>query len=139
MRHLADTSFLVALTNPRERHHGACVDIAQSARAQIAVPITVLPEAAYLLHARIGHAVMRAFLAELSQPSWEILGVEVADLARSNEILAQYADSELDFVDATLVALAERLNITTILTLDQRHFRAVRPRHSPHFEILPRA
>lgn len=137
MRLLADTSFLIALTNTRERHHGACVDVAQAARAQIAVPITVLPEAAYLLYARIGHAVMRAFLAELSRPNWEILGVEGVDLARSNEILAQYADSELDFVDATLVAVAERLNITTILTLDQRHFRAVRPRHTPHFQILP--
>ncbi len=136
-RLLADTSFLVALTNPREEHHVACVQIAQTVSGQISVPVTVLSEATYLLHSHIGHAVMRVFLQEISRPSWEILGLETDDLMRSHAVLTQYADSELDFVDATLVALAERLSITTILTLDRRHFHVVRPRHRTHFELLP--
>jgi predicted nucleic acid-binding protein len=43
----------------------------------------------------------------------------------------------VDFVDATIAAVAERLNITRILTLDQRDFQIIRPKHSDYFEILP--
>jgi hypothetical protein len=49
----------------------------------------------------------------------------------------QYADSRLDFVDATVIAVAEDANISTILTLDRRDFRMVRPQHTSAFELLP--
>ena len=50
----------------------------------------------------------------------------------------QYADMQLDFVDATVTAIAERLeDIRRILTVDQRDFRAIRPVHCTHFEVLP--
>ena len=59
------------------------------------------------------------------------------DLERVNQILEQYADSQLDFVDAVIVSIAERLRITCVLTLDHRHFSIMRPRHCDYFEILP--
>ena len=59
------------------------------------------------------------------------------DLKRVNQILEQCADSQLDFVDAVIVAIAERLRITRILTLDRRDFSIMRPRHCDYFEILP--
>ena len=59
------------------------------------------------------------------------------DLERVNQILEQYADSQLDFVDAVIVAIAERLRITRVLTLDRRDFSIMRPRHCDYFEILP--
>ena len=59
------------------------------------------------------------------------------DLERVNQILEHYADSQLDFVDAVIVAIAERLRITRILTLDRRDFSIMRPRHCDYFEILP--
>lgn len=43
----------------------------------------------------------------------------------------------VDFVDITLAAVAERLGIRQILTLDQRDFRILRPRHCEHFELAP--
>ncbi|MFN4862237.1 MAG: VapC toxin family PIN domain ribonuclease, partial [Pseudanabaena sp.] len=45
--------------------------------------------------------------------------------------------SQLDFVDAVIVAIAERLRITRVLTLDRRDFSIMRPRHCDYFEILP--
>jgi uncharacterized protein len=51
--------------------------------------------------------------------------------------LTKYADSRIDFVDASVMAVAERLSITTILTLDQRDFRLFRPPHCQSFELLP--
>ena len=80
---------------------------------------------------------MRAFIQNLQDPIWQIEQVQPQDWARVDELLSQYADARLDLVDATLVAAAERLNIETILTLDQRDFRMIRPKHVDYFSILP--
>ena len=53
------------------------------------------------------------------------------------ELVEVYADFPLGTTDAAVIAVAERLNITEIATLDHRHFRAVRPRHSNAFTLLP--
>ena len=44
---------------------------------------------------------------------------------------------KLDFVDATIVTLAERLDIQKILTVDVRDFRTIRPKHCAYFDIVP--
>lgn len=51
--------------------------------------------------------------------------------------MEQYADSRIDWVDCTIAAMAERLRITRILTLDQRHFRILRPTHTAAFDLKP--
>ena len=51
--------------------------------------------------------------------------------------MRQYADSNIGFVDASIVAVAERLDIRKVLTLDRRHFGVIRPRHCPALDILP--
>ncbi len=53
------------------------------------------------------------------------------------ELMEQYADNGLGGVDASLVAVAERLELDTIATLDQRHFRVIRPKHVDTFKIVP--
>jgi len=58
-------------------------------------------------------------------------------MARTVEILKQYADANIGFVDASLVAVAERLGINTIFTTDRRHFSLIKPAHSPAFTLLP--
>lgn len=137
MRVLVDTSFLVSLVNPKEKHHTACAITARKLEAQLVVPATVIPEAAYLIYARMGHPTMRAFIQQMQQPTWEMELVYLADLARSSELMAQYADNDIDFVDTTIVSIAERLKVQQILTLDRRHFSVVRPQHTSHFELLP--
>ena len=59
------------------------------------------------------------------------------DVERVAEILEQYRDSRVDFVDATVMAVAERVMCKTILTLDQRDFRVFRPRNLEYFDLLP--
>jgi uncharacterized protein len=59
------------------------------------------------------------------------------DLIRVHQLLAQYADNQLDFTDAAIVATAERLNITRVYTLDLRDFSIIRPSHFDYFELLP--
>ena len=80
---------------------------------------------------------MRRFLYELLASEVVLESIDRTDLRRIGEILEQYADSRLDFVDAAIIAIAERRDVTRVLTLDHRDFAMVRPRHCAHFEILP--
>jgi len=63
--------------------------------------------------------------------------LQADDWARIAELTDKYADHPLGGIDASLVALAERLNIDTIATLDHRHFHAVRPKHVEAFTLVP--
>jgi len=63
--------------------------------------------------------------------------LDAADLVRMAELPAQYADLPLGAVDASVVAVAERLGVITLLTIDRRHFSVVRPRHADAFSLLP--
>ena len=58
-------------------------------------------------------------------------------MERAAEILEQYDDNNIDLVDAVIVAMAERLEIAKILTVDRRHFGVFKPKHCAAFEILP--
>lgn len=51
--------------------------------------------------------------------------------------MRSYADLRLGRTDASLIALAERLGVTTIATLNRRDFAVVRPRHVKAFELIP--
>ena len=80
---------------------------------------------------------MRRFLKHLVAGEIILEAIDFTDLQRVTEILDEYADSQLDFVDATIIAIAERRNISRILTLDRRDFTIVRPKHCVSFDILP--
>jgi hypothetical protein len=136
---LVDTSFLFALINDNDRHHTTCVETARTITGRLIIPLTVLPEIAYLLDSRLGHHVMRQFIRQITQSVWTLVVPDTTDLIRAAAVLDQYQDSRLDFVDATLVAIAERLHIEQILTLDRRHFQLIRPSHCPAFKLLPAA
>jgi uncharacterized protein len=101
------------------------------------LPITVLPEICYMLDSRLGHQAMRRSLSNIFVSDINIEQVTKADLQRTHSILTEYAVARIDFVDATLMSVAERMGVTCVLTLDQRHFRLFRPRHCPAFELLP--
>lgn len=60
-----------------------------------------------------------------------------ADYSRVRELCTQYNDFPLGFVDAAVVAITERLGELKLATLDHRHFRVVRPRHTASLTLLP--
>ena len=94
-----------------------------------------MAEAAYVLASRHGPRIEAAFLRGLTD--LEIVAPTAADLVRMADIVEQYADLPLGATDASIVALAERLGAETIITLDQRHFSVIRPRHVERFRLLP--
>lgn len=80
---------------------------------------------------------MRRFVAGLSASDIEIVEPDKAGLSRIVELLDRYADNQLDYTDAAIISIAERLAITRIATYDRRDFSVVRPRHCTYFEPLP--
>jgi predicted nucleic acid-binding protein len=54
------------------------------------------------------------------------------------QLVRQYAGFPLGVADASVIAIAERLKVAQVATIDHRHFRAVRPEHCAAFELLPR-
>ena len=132
-----DTSFLFDLTDLTDRNHDRVLAAVQSINEPLLLPSVVLPEVCYLIASRLGHNAMRKFIANLVVSGIQIESMTEKDLERVNQILEQYADSQLDFVDAVIVSIAERLGITRVLTLDRRDFSIMRPRHCDCFEILP--
>lgn len=137
MSAILDTSFLLALSNPNDTNHKQVIGVARKLREPLILPISVLPEVCYLLASRVNHAAMRQLLQQLTKSETSLEVIDYTDLKRVNEILQQYSDSRLDFVDATIVAIAERRNITRILSLDRRDYTMIRPKHCPFFELLP--
>jgi len=136
MASIGDTSFVVSVAIESDHYHKACLTVYREER-EIYLLQPALAEIAYLLRRERGNEMVARFLAGLRTSKYKVLSLEEADIDRIAELLRQYADSCIDLVDASVIAVAERLEITRILTLDQRDFRIVRPRHSQYFELLP--
>jgi uncharacterized protein len=136
METVADTGFIVALLNQTDSRHQDVLPI-YIRQQTIWFPQTVLAEVAYLLGRDAGINTVVAFLNGLPKSRFRLITLTDFDLERVAKILAQYTDSRIDFVDASVMAVAERYGIAKILTLDQRDFRLFRPQHCQAFELLP--
>ena len=136
-RAMLDTGFLYAVFDADDLHHQPAVQTLVGWHGELLLPTAVLVELAYLLQSRLGHATMRSIMQRLMQQSLYMISIAPPDLLRINNLLTQYADAELDFVDATIVTLAERYQIQHIFTVDRRDFSIIRPQHCDFFEILP--
>jgi uncharacterized protein len=66
-----------------------------------------------------------------------LVQLTAADLGRIAELVDTYTSLPLGSVDASVIALTERLELTDVATLDHRHFSVVRPRHVDALRLLP--
>lgn len=132
---VVDTGPLYAAVDADDADHAACVAALTDRRYRLVVPALVVAEATYLVGSRLGPAVEAVFLRGLS-----VLDVDAPlpdDWARIAELVEQYADFPLGGTDASVLALAERLGAEVVITLDRRHFGAVRPRHCEALRLVP--
>jgi uncharacterized protein len=132
---LLDTGVLYALADRGDAWHARARALLSSARDPLLTPITVIPEVTYLLATRIGDHAELAFVRSLADGEIGIEPVDAIVCTRAQELMVEYP--AIGFVDATLVAIAERLKLLKIATTDRRHFSAIRPRHTQHFALVP--
>jgi uncharacterized protein len=134
---LLDTSGLLAAIDGSQHDHAAAADVIRTSDGPLLLSPFVLAELDYLLATRISVVAELAFLDQVASGAYRLEPMDLSDVSRAVEVIAQYRDLELGLADASIVVLAERHGTVDILTLDRRHFRAVEgPRGKP-FRILP--
>lgn len=134
---LLDTSGLLAALDESQRHHFECAKVLQEAPPPLLLSPFVLAELDYLLMRHLGRRAQGALLEEIARGAYRLEGFDAADVARAKEVIEKYEDLDVGLADASLVVLAERHTISEVLTLDQRHFRALRFARRRRFRILP--
>ena len=132
---LLDTGILYALADADDDWHDRARSWVEECGELLIVPVTVLPEVTYLLHTRLDARAELAFVQSVAGGELETEELRRPDLTRCVDIMRRYP--EIGFVDATVVAMAERLKIVTIATTDRRHFAVVKPRHTKAFALVP--
>ena len=134
---LVDTGILFAMADLDDAWHEPVKAFLQNITDVLVVPITVLSEICYLLNTHLGKESERKLIASITQGELRVEGLTNDDFRRSLQLLETYSDVNIGFVDASMVAIAERLKIHRILTTDRKHFSIIRPRHCRSFDLLP--
>ena len=137
---VCDTGPIVAAALTDDDRHYECVELFTGlhlARRSLLVPGTVAAEVGYLLARNAGARVESLFLHALADGDFQPVNLQPVDYRRAAELVQTYADLPLGTTDATVIALAERLDVNEIGTLDRRHFTVVRPSHTSSFTLLP--
>jgi uncharacterized protein len=132
---LLDTGPVVAAIDRSDNHHARCAALLESAQGPLLIPTPVIVEVCWLLEERPD--IEAAFLEAIATGEFEHVTITAADIARMAELVRTYGDLPLGAVDASVIALAERLKLTDEATLDQRHFTVVRPKHTTVLNLLP--
>ena len=134
---LVDTNVWLAAADRRSDRHHDSVQLLAANRGQLAAPVPVIAESSWLILDRLGAGPHERFLNLIAGGELEPLDLARQDWARAVQLCARYRDLRLDLVDASLVAIAERLELRSIATLNRRDFTVVRPSHVDAFELLP--
>jgi predicted nucleic acid-binding protein len=134
---VTDTSVIYALLDANDNNHQMAAEWYLDALPVLTTTPLILAETDHLAGTRAGTAAQRAFRADLANGAYEISWWPEAT-TESVAIAEQYADLGIGLADASLVALAARLDTTEVATFDQRHFRALRPVGSGgSFRLVP--
>jgi uncharacterized protein len=132
---VVDAGPLYAAADADDQDHHASRQALSRADLRLIVPALVVAEATYFVGRRLGASAERQFLRGIAE--LDVEGPSADDFMRMAELVEQYADFPLGGTDASVIALAERLGASVVVTLDRRHFSAVAPRHRERFELLP--
>jgi predicted nucleic acid-binding protein len=127
----------VAAAVRNDPDHRACAELLQREAGSLIVPALVLAEAGYLVRKALDSTAEAALLRAAARAEFRLEAPTSGDLDRMAELVETYADLPLGTVDASVVALAERLGLESVATLDRRHFSIVRPGNLEAFILLP--
>ena len=130
---LSDTGFLVGAISANDQHHQRCLAISATIAPRYITTWPCITEAMHLLGIPSAQEKLRlqveAGILGLYEPTH-------ADALRAFALMRRYADTPMDFADASLVVAAEVLHISRILTFDN-HFYAYRIHDKTPFDVFP--
>ena len=134
---IVDASALYAHADAGEPAHEAVAAVLDSERESLVTTELVAAEADYLILDRLGSEAELAFIDDLRDGAFLLECLDRAELETARAVVERYRDLAIGLADASLVVLAARYGTRRILTLDERHFRALRGLDRAPFVLLP--
>lgn len=132
-----DTSGLLAAIDAAQTRHQAARRALEADPGPFLLSPFVLAELDYLLMTRVGVPAETALLHEVAEGAYQLVAFDNDDLTEAVALIDRYSDLRLGLADASVAVIAAKARTTRILTLDERHFRSVRPLWAEAFELLP--
>jgi predicted nucleic acid-binding protein len=132
---LGDTGFIVACLVRTDQHHAEAIELLKRLSAPLITTWPCLTEAMYLTGSTGGSNALLGLLRQVETGFLSLINLEREDALRACTLMRAYADTPMDFADASLVVAAERLGVARILTFD-RHFYAYRINGQTPFEVM---
>jgi predicted nucleic acid-binding protein len=132
-----DTGPILALLDGADPDHARCVAMVEEVGEDLVVPVVVLVEVDYWARKRLGPEAWAVFVEDVAGGAYRLETLIVSDLTRAAALEAAYSNLDLGLVDASVIALCERLGETKVATLDRRDFSIVRPAHCERLTLLP--
>lgn len=132
---LVDTNVWLAAADRRSVRHRESVALLAAHAGKLASPVPVIAETSWPRSAR--PAAHHQFLGPVGAGHLNAVDLTNDDWARSINICHEYQDLRLDLMVACIIAIAERLGVTTIATMNHRDFAVVRPAHRDAFDLVP--
>ena len=132
-----DTSGLLAALDADQRHHEPALRVLQADPGPFLLSPFVLAELDYLLLARVGARAERTLLEEVAGGAYDLVPFDAGDVAEAVAVIDRYEQFRIGLADASIAVVASRARTTRLLTLDERHFRPMRPLWGEAFSLLP--
>jgi len=132
---LIDTGAILALLDRTDRWHDVCVNSFRQLRLPLLTSEAVLTEVFHLVG--VTRAEMEAAWKFVRSGALMVGTIEDAELMHLHALMSRYWDRPMDFADATLVYLAKRESLSTILTVDQADFATYRIEGKRQFRVFP--
>lgn len=135
-RIIVDSDALIALVDKSDSKHKDCSDALRRLpeTTEYVTTESCLAEATYILP---GHEFVEQLSRLVKSLPLDLACFTSQDLDRAFELLGKYQDRPMDFADASIVAIAERLDIQLVFTVDRRDFSIYRPKHVSAFQLIP--
>ena len=134
---ILDTGPVYASIDRSDADHQRCRALIEQATEPLLIPSPVLVELDYLIKRSLHAGVLVSLLDDLVSGAYLVVDPAPSDFRRIAELCDRYADSDIGFVDAAVLAIVERHDEPKLATLDHRHFGLMRPRHVAALRLLP--
>lgn len=134
---ICDTSGLLAALDRADPDHAACAAVVEAHAGPLLISPLVLAELDYLVRTRLGPEPAGSLADDVTSGAYDLAQLTAAEVGKCVEVDRAHGDAGIGLADASLVVLAARARTRSLLTLDERHFRTLRPQQGGAFRLLP--
>ena len=134
---LLDTSGLLSAIDASQHRHAEAVAALAEATGPFLLSPFVLAELDYLLATRVSAQAELALLDEVARWAYRLEPFTADDVKVARSVIQKYGDLDIGLADASIVVIAERYGVHDVLTLDHRHFGALRGPGRKRFRLMP--